>query len=102
MVFGCTRGTFGARIAFAHRTAFPVQPIASFVIGAVFVVLTADGDARQQRVSLSSGRTHALGHVGLDGALGVDTARYRRARTDAVIVAAGFIVQTVAISFAFG
>lgn len=46
MVFGGADGTFGARISFAYRTTLSVEAIARFVIGAVFVILTADGYAR--------------------------------------------------------
>lgn len=95
---------FGAGVLLANSSANSVQSVAGFVIGAILVVMTDRGDARDARIALSTRRTDALSSMGHRAALGTAAAHDVAAETgsDAVVVAAGLVVRTVVVRLTFG
>lgn len=83
----------------ADRSTDTVQPIASLVICAVFVVLTKSRDTRNQRVSLSSRRTDTVGTMSLWHTVGISSTLSCsiRAWVQAFLVVARLIVRAIVV-----
>lgn len=92
-----------AGVVVANGTANSVQTIASFVVGAILVVMTNSRYTRYVRISLSSTRTRALSAMSSSRAFGSTSTNYlaKEAGRCAVTVSACFVIRTLIVRFTF-
>lgn len=103
MVPANARRPRSTRLIVTNGSTHPVQSVASLVICAIFVVLAQTGHARNQRVTLGTRRTDAVGAVSLRETFGSPATLRRavRARVQTLVVVARLVVRAVAVALTF-
>lgn len=103
MVPANARSSRSTRLIVTNGSTHPIQSVASLVICAVFVVLAQTGHARNQRVTLGTRRTDAVGTVSLGETFGSPATLCRavRARVQTLFVVTRLVVRAIVVALTF-
>lgn len=99
-----TNGIHSTSIFIANRSANTIQPIASFVIGTIFIVLTMSGNTGYERIALSTRRAHTDSLMILRFTQSIGATAYVAISTGiyTVLIDTGLVIGTIGVDLTFG